>query len=445
MTGSAARKGTDTMSEQNKLADDIAKIVVKAMRGAADPGIYGTSHANRMNEITADKASVAVLHAIGSAVPVAWQCIDERHEFRYVRGMVTGGIETRDAWAEGGIAFVGLGPITVANSAPAESVREAVIPNVVLTFTARVDRDWVVHSRIETHKSSFNLAVAALIVLKAEIQKQIDSRSVCPAYREAATPLPQAAEKAAETVSPTAAQINAAAEVMWNDRDARHGGPWSSVDTKMIAVHQTMATARAALIAAANVTAAAEPTREEIEPGRFVDVGPEVLEAAQWAPCSACPSPKFCRHHRVVSCQQAAVAVAEKRATLEDLDQVLSDIYAALGCEHDNEAALIAIHNLKAVAAAQPTREEIASKAREYAQRYPFGSDAQNTLVLLAEWIEDSIALSKPRGWTVPSLATLHQAIIDNTTGDMFWIGEILLNELQKETGFPPAAQGKST
>lgn len=33
-------------------------------------------------------------------------------------------------------------------------------------------------------------------------------------------------------------------------------------------------------------------------------------------------------------------------------------------------------------------------------------------------------------------LGRLRQAIIDNTKGDLFWIGEILLNELEKETGF---------
>lgn len=38
------------------------------------------------------------------------------------------------------------------------------------------------------------------------------------------------------------------------------------------------------------------------------------------------------------------------------------------------------------------------------------------------------------------SLATLWQAIVDNTKGDLFWIGEILLNELEKETGFRPSA-----
>jgi hypothetical protein len=34
------------------------------------------------------------------------------------------------------------------------------------------------------------------------------------------------------------------------------------------------------------------------------------------------------------------------------------------------------------------------------------------------------------------SLSTLRQAIIDHTRGDLFWIGEILLGELEKETGF---------
>lgn len=34
------------------------------------------------------------------------------------------------------------------------------------------------------------------------------------------------------------------------------------------------------------------------------------------------------------------------------------------------------------------------------------------------------------------ALPKLRQAIIDNTKGDLFWIGEILLSELEKETGF---------
>jgi hypothetical protein len=37
----------------------------------------------------------------------------------------------------------------------------------------------------------------------------------------------------------------------------------------------------------------------------------------------------------------------------------------------------------------------------------------------------------------VNALGRLRQAIIDNTRGDLFWIGEILLAELEKETGFP--------
>lgn len=55
---------------------------------------------------------------------------------------------------------------------------------------------------------------------------------------------------------PTESQINAAAEVMWNDRDARHGGPWADRDPREIVVVQTKATARAALVAAAK----AEPS-----------------------------------------------------------------------------------------------------------------------------------------------------------------------------------------
>lgn len=46
------------------------------------------------------------------------------------------------------------------------------------------------------------------------------------------------------------AMIEAAAKEMWNDRDARHGGPWEGRDPREICVIQTKATARAALLAA---------------------------------------------------------------------------------------------------------------------------------------------------------------------------------------------------
>jgi hypothetical protein len=66
------------------------------------------------------------------------------------------------------------------------------------------------------------------------------------------------------------------------------------------------------------------------------------------------------------------------------------------------------------------------------------------------EWVHDSlwatilkragnnVRLLKTRPITKPGaeLSSLRQAIIDNTHGDLFWIGEILLDELQKETGF---------
>ena len=69
------------------------------------------------------------------------------------------------------------------------------------------------------------------------------------------------------------------------------------------------------------------------------------------------------------------------------------------------------------------------------------------------EWVRDSlwsailqragnnVRLLKTRPITPneTALSVLRQAIIDNTHGDLFWIGEILLSELQKETGFPPA------
>ena len=34
------------------------------------------------------------------------------------------------------------------------------------------------------------------------------------------------------------------------------------------------------------------------------------------------------------------------RATYEDLTQVLSDLYDEIGCEHDNEAALVAVSKM---------------------------------------------------------------------------------------------------
>lgn len=41
------------------------------------------------------------------------------------------------------------------------------------------------------------------------------------------------------------------------------------------------------------------------------------------------------------------------------------------------------------------------------------------------------------------ALTKLRQAIIDNTQGDLFWIGEILLAELEKETGFKGEDQNR--
>ena len=38
----------------------------------------------------------------------------------------------------------------------------------------------------------------------------------------------------------------------------------------------------------------------------------------------------------------------------------------------------------------------------------------------------------------VDELGRLWAAIVENTKGDLFWIGEILLAELEKETGYKP-------
>ncbi|HEY8751625.1 MAG TPA: hypothetical protein VIM11_26825 [Tepidisphaeraceae bacterium] len=48
----------------------------------------------------------------------------------------------------------------------------------------------------------------------------------------------------------TDAMIEAGARELWNDRDARHGGPWDSRDPREVCVIQTKATMRAALKAA---------------------------------------------------------------------------------------------------------------------------------------------------------------------------------------------------
>lgn len=52
--------------------------------------------------------------------------------------------------------------------------------------------------------------------------------------------------------------------------------------------------------------------------------------------------------------------------------------------------------------------------------------------VLLDRARENQSAFRRRHG----ALSRLRRAIIDNTQGDLFWIGEILLAELEKETGF---------
>jgi hypothetical protein len=72
----------------------------------------------------------------------------------------------------------------------------------------------------------------------------VASKMVCDAHGSALM-RPQAV-----CAEPSEAQIYAAAEVIWNDRDARMGGPWKGRGADEVCVIQTRATARAALVAA---------------------------------------------------------------------------------------------------------------------------------------------------------------------------------------------------
>lgn len=49
---------------------------------------------------------------------------------------------------------------------------------------------------------------------------------------------------------PTPEQLGDAAEKLWEDMHARHGGTWPGVDSELVAVKQCVATARAMLMAA---------------------------------------------------------------------------------------------------------------------------------------------------------------------------------------------------
>lgn len=50
--------------------------------------------------------------------------------------------------------------------------------------------------------------------------------------------------------------------------------------------------------------------------------------------------------------------------------------------------------------------------------------------------LNNEAEIAQQRALDANALGRLRQAIVDNTKGDLFWIGEILLNELEKETGF---------
>src|SRR5262249_53133281 len=63
--------------------------------------------------------------------------------------------------------------------------------------------------------------------------------------------------------------------------------------------------------------------------------------------------------------------------------------------------------------------------ARDLAAKH-YGSKAEP--MAGGDWADDAAAGGLPALW---------RAIVDHTHGDLFWIGEILLSELTKETGYP--------
>lgn len=51
----------------------------------------------------------------------------------------------------------------------------------LLTITLGIDRDGTIHSRTQTHESTFGEAYRSLIKLREELDRQIASRKLCPA------------------------------------------------------------------------------------------------------------------------------------------------------------------------------------------------------------------------------------------------------------------------
>lgn len=94
------------------------------------------------------------------------------------------------------------------------------------------------------------------------------------------------------------------------------------------------------------------------------------------------------------------------------------------------------------------TREQIDQiprvEARTLMARIPAGPGYDDRCLVAVEcamnlewWRGYHAAASEPdRVNTLTGLPALRQAIVEHTKGDLFWIGEILLSELEKETGF---------
>lgn len=89
-----------------------------------------------------------------------------------------------------------------------------------------------------------------------------------------------------------------------------------------------------------------------------------------------------------------------------------------------------------AIMIASNAERELGSKAGDGAKARPTVGQLNRTLERLCSIQTVLEPILAEHAEERPDLATLRQAIIDNTTGDLFWIGEILLGVLEQETGF---------
>lgn len=116
-------------------------------------------------------------------------------------------------------------------------------------------------------------------------------------------------------VEPTEAQIEAAAECMWNDRDARMGGAWQDRGADEVCVMQTKATAKAAIIAAYSVVS--QPAGEANERAMRLEVALREARdkiAADYGPVDASTAYEsaWSDHDALAVCRQIDAALDAK-------------------------------------------------------------------------------------------------------------------------------------